>query len=305
MRRQIINRLRNGKEWLELQNVPFLSRFSRHRLFNRYAMHDASVAELWESDPDALYVEPIIVGSSVVFDVGANVGTFCYTVQRTHQAVQLVAFEPIPALAKRLRTLFRDIVVLEVALSDARTVEVFRIPYIDGRRCYSRGSLAPIVDTGAYDEIRVQTDLLDSVFSRMGLQTLDFVKIDVEGHELEVIKGGERTFRRHQPLLLIEIEQRHHLDAPIGIILAYIESLGYKGHFLNRHSLEFDPIETLDVGVHQRPEDMGTHRYINNFLFISRSADMNVWRAKLTSHLFKLLANRRSASKGEDTKRRG
>jgi hypothetical protein len=37
---------------------------------------------------------------------------------------------------------------------------------------------------------------------------------------------------------------------------------------------------------------MGTHRYINNFLFISREADLKMLREKLTSHLLKLLRGR-------------
>jgi FkbM family methyltransferase len=292
MPKQIMNLLRNQKEWLELHNVPFLGRSSAQKLFARYAMHDRSVADLWESDPDALYVEPIVGVDAVVLDVGANLGTFCYTVQRAKHPVRLVAFEPIPILAKRLRALFKNVVVMELALSDARTVETFRIPYIDGRRCNSRGSLAPIVDTGTYSEIRVQTDSLDNVFATMGLQRLDLVKIDVEGHELEVVKGGEQTLRKHQPMLLIEIEQRHHGSKPIGNIWGFIEALGYQGFFLNRQSLEFDPIKTFSVTLHQRHEDMGTHRYINNFLFISGAADLRMLREKLTSHLLKLLGDR-------------
>ena len=297
MGRQIINRLRNVKEWLELHNMPLLSRFSTQRVFARYSMHDESVADLWESDPDALYVEPLIVTNSVVVDVGANLGTFCYAVRRAQQSARLVAFEPIPALAKRLRKAFKDIVVLEVALSDSRSVATFRIPYIDGRRCNTRASLAPIVDSSAYSEIRVQTDLFDTVFTEIGLERLDFVKVDVEGHELEVIRGGEQTLRKHQPILLIEIEQRHHDNVPIRDIATFIENLGYKGHFLNRRSLKFDPIEALDVRVHQRREDMGTHRYINNFLFLSRAANIDGLLTRLTSHLLTVLTSRRAAVK--------
>jgi FkbM family methyltransferase len=200
-----------------------------------------------------------------------------------------VAFEPIPILAKRLRTRFKGAVVLEVALSDVKTVRAFRIPFIDGRRCNSRGSLAPIGDSGTYNEILVQTDLLDNVFPTTGLQAIDLVKIDVEGHEFEVVKGGEQTLRQHQPMMLIEIEQRHHDTESIATIWKFIEALGYAGFFLNRETLTFDPLDTFRVEVHQRPEDMGTHRYINNFLFIPRAAATNTWRQRLTSHLRKLM----------------
>lgn len=291
MPRHILNLLRNHKEWLELHRVPVLSRVSDERLFARYALSRETVAALWESDPDALYVGPLIAANAVVLDVGANLGTFCYTVQQTNQPVHLVAFEPIPALAKRLRTLFKNVVVIEVALSDVRTVRNFRIPFIDGRRCHSRGSLAPIVDTGTYKEIAVHTDLLDNVFAGTGLRRLDLVKIDVEGHEVEVVKGGEQTLRQLQPMVLIEIEQRHHGSEPIAGIWHFIEGLGYTGCYLNRQTLAFDPLDTFSVELHQRPQDMGTHRYINNFLFIPRAAAAQGWPERLTSHLRELVGH--------------
>jgi FkbM family methyltransferase len=289
MQKQILNLLRNQKEWLELHRVPFLSRSSDEKLFARYAMTDHAVADLWESDPDALYVEPLIGANAVVLDVGANLGTFCYTVQRTNQPICLVAFEPIPILAKRLRNLFKDCLVMEIALSDVKTMRTFRIPFIEGRRCNSRGSLAPIVDSDSYVEITLQSDLLDNVFPSTGLQSLDLVKIDVEGHELEVVRGGEHTLRRYHPMLLIEIEQRHHGGEPIASIWNFIEGLGYAGFFLNRGTLDFDGLERFSVAAHQRREDMGTHGYINNFLFIPRGAATETWRQRLSSHLRRLL----------------
>ncbi len=291
MAKQILNLLRNHKEWLELHNVPFLSRSSDERLFARYAMSDRTVMDLWETDPDALYVEPLVAANAVVLDVGANLGTFCYSVKRTDLPVHLVAFEPIPLLAKRLRALFKNAVVLEVALSDAKSTRTFRIPFIDGRRCNSRGSLCPIVDSGTYTEITVQTDLLDNVFTSMKLQSLDLIKIDVEGHEFEVVRGGQQLLRQHHPTMLIEIEQRHHGTEPIANIWHFIEGLGYTGFFLNRQTLEFDPVDAFRVAIHQRPEDAGTHKYINNFLFMSREADTTSCRERLTSHLRSLLRN--------------
>jgi FkbM family methyltransferase len=289
MRVHLINRLRNIKDWFELHDVPFLSRFHNDRLFGMYSMRHSSVAQLWDSDPDALYVEPLIAAGTVVFDVGANLGSFCYAVRRTKQPVQVVAFEPAPLLAQRLRRLFKDVEVLQVALSDRRTTATFRVPYIDGRRHHSRGSLARMMDTDRFSEITVHTDSLDNVFKTLKLPRLDLVKIDVEGHELEVIKGGEQTLRTHQPALLVEIEQRHHGSVPIAHIMTHIESLGYGGWFLNRQSLRFDPLETFDIAVHQRREDMGTHRYINNFLFLSRASEVERLRGRLTSHLCELL----------------
>jgi FkbM family methyltransferase len=295
MRTLVLNRLRNVKDWLELRNLPFLTRWAAARLFRTYDLDDASVALLWSSDPDALYIEPLIAPDAVVLDVGANLGTFSYSVRRTQGSARVIAFEPIPALAARIRTVFTNIEVLELALSDRSAVEVFRIPYIEGRRCATRGSLGPMVDSTTWRQIQVRTDRLDHVVTNMALGRLDLIKIDVEGHELQVLRGAEQTLRRHRPILLVEIEQRHHGE-PVTDIMSYIESLGYVGFFLNRESLNFDSIKRFDPKAQQRQEDMSTHRYVNNFLFLSSSADHGALREKLTKHLRRLLQRSGSPS---------
>jgi FkbM family methyltransferase len=289
VRTQVLNRLRNVKEWLEQQQtLPWLTRRAARRLFRMYEFGDASVRALWNSDPDALYIEPLVTPDAVVLDVGANLGTFCYTVRRARRPVRLIAFEPLPALAAGLRTVFPDIEVLELALSDHTAVEIFRIPYVDGRRRATRASLEPMFESSTWREIAVRTDRLDKVVADLALRRLDLVKVDVEGHELQVIKGAEQALLRHQPTLLVEIEQRHH-GAPIAEIMRYIEGLGYLGFFLNRTSLNFDSIVEFDTKAHQRPQDMSTHSYINNFLFLSRSADSVAVRDLLTRHVRRLL----------------
>jgi FkbM family methyltransferase len=58
-------------------------------------------------------------------------------------------------------------------------------------------------------DVVVPVDTLDSLCERAGLTRLDFVKIDVEGAELHVLRGGERSIETFGPSLLLEIEARH------------------------------------------------------------------------------------------------
>jgi FkbM family methyltransferase len=57
--------------------------------------------------------------------------------------------------------------------------------------------------------VDVDVDTLDGLVRRAGLTRLDFVKIDVEGGELAVLRGGREVIDAFRPALLIEIEQRH------------------------------------------------------------------------------------------------
>ena len=52
--------------------------------------------------------------------------------------------------------------------------------------------------------ITVQTERFKKIISNS-----DLIKIDVEGHETEVIKGSERTIKNNKPILLVEIEEQY------------------------------------------------------------------------------------------------
>jgi Methyltransferase FkbM domain len=55
----------------------------------------------------------------------------------------------------------------------------------------------------------VETNTLDGLCADANLTRLDFLKIDVEGGELHVLEGGQRTVETFRPTMLIEIEARH------------------------------------------------------------------------------------------------
>jgi hypothetical protein len=57
--------------------------------------------------------------------------------------------------------------------------------------------------------VDVEVDTLDGLVERAGLTRLDFVKIDVEGGELAVLRGGGNAIDEFRPTLLVEIEDRH------------------------------------------------------------------------------------------------
>jgi FkbM family methyltransferase len=131
------------------------------------------------------------------FDVGANIG------QRTRVFVELgarvVSVEPQPACAEQIRTSFRGrpVVVEQVAVGSSEgsaqlniaslsSVSTMSSQWID--RARSTGRFGAI---GWREPITVPLTTLDGLIERHGLPR--FVKIDVEGYELEVIRGLTRT----------------------------------------------------------------------------------------------------------------
>ena len=65
---------------------------------------------------------------------------------------------------------------------------------------------------------------------------ISFIKIDVEGHELEVLKGAKKTIKKFKPNMLIEIEERHS-NKKEQTTIDYICSLGYKSFVYDQKKL--------------------------------------------------------------------
>lgn len=104
----------------------------------------------------------------------------------------------------------------------------------------------------------------DSVF-----EDVSFMKIDVEGHEEAVLKGGERTIERNRPFMVIESENRHNPGA-VGRVFRFLSSRDYRCFFLKDDGLlpwsAFD--ETRDQDPRALEDVSGAAAYINNFVFI-------------------------------------
>jgi FkbM family methyltransferase len=206
-------------------------------------------------------------------DVGANDG--CYVHYLRRHARQVIAFEPMPSLARMLRRKFRRGVVVEsMALSDTAGTVSLRMPVVDGvvvTGC-STVSSAASATYPAHRAIEVPMDRLDSVYGG----EVGFIKIDVEGHEQAVLDGAIETIRRCRPRMLVEVDERL---APGGLARAkaYFRDLGYLGYYVEAGRLE--PIERFSTERLQNPANLPDltaplqqrkrfGRYIYNFIFL-------------------------------------
>jgi hypothetical protein len=96
----------------------------------------------------------------------------------------------------------------------------------------------------------------------------DFVKIDVEGHELSVLQGGRGVLETYRPTLLVECEVRHRPDGDVRPMFEYLQSLGYEGGFF--HHGRRRPLAEFNPAVHQQIDpdsDRLPRGYVNNFAF--------------------------------------
>jgi FkbM family methyltransferase len=152
-----------------------------------------------DSNGECQVIENLIQDGDIIFDIGANRGNYSYHILTTKKNVRLYSFEPIPFIFEHLQTklsLF-NVSCYNLALSNQTGIQDF-FYYEEKKLTPSASELSglfhrPIVDKICnYDAtvIRVKTDTLDSFCSEHGISTINFLKIDTEGAELNVLEGA-------------------------------------------------------------------------------------------------------------------
>lgn len=143
----------------------------------------------------------------LALDVGANEGSFTRLLAERFEWVH--AFDPNPQILPVLREL-----VSRPECENVRLYEyaIHREPSLVTLHLYpgpEHASVYPRQRGPAESKIQVVASSLDALHYSDGGPAVDFIKIDVEGGEADVLVGAERTLRQHRPQLLIEI---HNLD---------------------------------------------------------------------------------------------
>jgi FkbM family methyltransferase len=223
--------------------------------------------EMRTGEPELRLVGHLMKDSGAMVDVGANSGI--YSAMALQRRRWVAAFEPVPEEATRLRRLIgaRGI-VHQVGLSDYCGKAVLHVPYADDGVITTRSSLEANIDADlSHRDIEVNVATLDSFC----LSGIAFLKIDVEGHELSVLRGATETIMRSRPNLLVEVEEPR---APgcFQAVSDFLTSLDYCGFWFDGE--EMRPIESFQLAVQQatRPK-LGEKRpreYINNFIWLPR-----------------------------------
>lgn len=243
------------------------SRFSRivRRLIPHNYYLRAAYWEYWlrgRHDEELSYINHFARTYKRAVDIGANLGHYSYHLSRQFACVE--AFEPNGACAGVLRTCPANVRVHEMGLSATTGEMHFYVPLFEGKEATPLGSLKEL--SGAHVVKTVRVARLDDFEFR----DVSFIKIDVEGHELEVLKGAAETLRLNRPVILMEIEQRHAVR-PISDVFDWLASASYDGYFI-LHGVK--PLTEFSHAEHQAAWLAGdrSKKYVNNFFFVPRNS---------------------------------
>ena len=221
-------------------------------------------------EPELVWIKHYLHKSDVFMDIGANVGAYLYQLEDQLIHHNIIGFEPNKRLHLRLRRIFPDMRIFSLALSDSNTTAHFKVPVMNGKKIHSRGTLmTDLKEEGESDAeiIEVKVLRLDDWAEIEHINKLNFIKIDVEGNELQTLRGAEKTIKKFRPTLMVEIEQRHH-EEPVWNIISEIENWNYTAHFLNRETMKPERM-TKEFLETQNSENLKNYgHYINNIIFI-------------------------------------
>lgn len=144
-------------------------------------------------------ITKICLSEKVFLDIGAHIGSIISEVQRYDHSIKITGIEAIPEKIVHLKKNFRSVQFYECALGNESKMVTF---YINKQRTgYSSLLAPPHNSTDEVKEILVELKKLDDL---QNFEDVDAIKIDVEGAELEVIKGGKETIIRNKPIIMFE-----------------------------------------------------------------------------------------------------
>jgi FkbM family methyltransferase len=231
-------------------NIPLVYRlpFGAWYLIGSSNVDKALFSGAFES-AEIQFVDKYLKSGMTALDIGAHHGL--YTVlasKRVGSAGKVIAFEPSPRERKQLLRNIRlncclNVRVEPYALGRERSRAELYIVESAEDGC---NSLRPPVVNASTHRMSVEVLTLDEVLSRNGIQTVDFLKLDVEGAELETLQGSTKLLKsRPRPVLLVEVYDIR--TQPWGYlareIVAFLDRVGYRW-FVLLESGSIEPVKS-------------------------------------------------------------
>lgn len=216
----------------------------------------------------AFMYEAIRPGQTVL-DIGAHKGGYLYLILGlVGSKGKIVAFEPQSLLfhyiSRMKQMLHWDNVTIEhIALSDTETETTLFIPTNNVSKKSAPGAtiLNYERDDIGFTE-NVKTDSLDHYCETHHIAP-DFLKIDVEGNELNIFKGGMNTLKKYKPRIIVEVDAHYIGEKKVLETVELLKNIGYKVSFIN--DKERLPFSEFDFSKHQNRES--GNFFCNNFIF--------------------------------------
>jgi FkbM family methyltransferase len=182
-------------------------------------------------------LQKLAISGGIIFDIGANIGAHTLGLARSAGAKgRVFAIEPSDFAFTKLK---RNLALNPELESRTQAYQLLLAAQIEAHLPPTIYASWPLLaKEPVHPKLRgrlsttsnARVDTLDAFVERQGIDRLDLIKIDVDGHEYPVLKGGAKTMERFRPTLLMEMspyvqdEQSHGFPA----LLAFLQDADYE-----------------------------------------------------------------------------
>lgn len=159
----------------------------------------------------------------VIMDIGANVGQSAYEFSCTWPSAKVHCFEPVRATFAQLASnmdSFENVICHRVAIGNQEEEATIHIHGQSGMSSLS-------VEEGNRTE-QVPVTTLDHISEKLGIDQIDLLKVDVEGHEINVLKGASEMLSQGKvKSVLIEVGFSRSRHTPLSDVKAALGPYGF------------------------------------------------------------------------------
>ena len=221
-----------------IKKIFFSEKFLLKKRLNR------AIKKVYEEE--LLILDKLVDKNLESVDVGVYRGVYTYKLSKISKHVH--SFEPNPLLFsylnKNLKKLAKNITLYENALSNVSSIVDLKVPKRfntfnkkNYEEMYKLGAATihkkNLLNNQDFTTFKIRTKKLDDVLPD---NKIGFIKIDVEGHEENVLNGAVKIIKKNKPVLLVEIEEKHS-KKNVKETINFINSLGYKSYYLRNLNL--------------------------------------------------------------------
>lgn len=218
---------------------------------------------------EKIYQRLITTRNPVLFDVGANIGFVSLLLSRIRGST-VYSFEPVTSTFSYLQrnisqNTLTNIFPFPIGLSDKKQNVFIGIPTKKQHAHYGekKTGLYSVYasqigkEADAFGEIASFTTM-DLFCEETGIQSMDYLKIDVEGHELSVLQGGIQSLKKFQPICQVEL---HPIPMQIANrkpeeIIDFFKQNGYILCVFEQDQFRHIQIDRLKKEYHDRPVEL-------------------------------------------------
>ena len=195
-------------------------------------------------EPELKLVKEFVVNGTDSLDVGIYQGVYSYEMSKYAKTVHAFDINPITFsfLNQNIYKIINNIKLYNFGLSNKNGKATLRIPIrnkLANEENYEeffemgKGTVHSQNEINEFKTFPVDVKKLDDLRLE---NPISFIKIDVEGHEIDVIEGATGTINKNKPILLVEIEERYSKKKVVDTI-GFINSLGFRSYFFNGKEL--------------------------------------------------------------------